>query len=81
MVFVTDIFGEKFKVLDTKKKQQLSCVSPEQSYYMFNLSRSVEDSTASRPEWIDSSRLLIPINTFAGKYHWTLIYIDFIKKQ
>ncbi|KAL5236051.1 hypothetical protein ACI65C_003461 [Semiaphis heraclei] len=61
----------------TKKKQQLGCVSPEQSYYMFNLSRSVEDSTASRPEWIDSSRLLIPL---LEKDHWTLIYIDFIKK-
>jgi len=53
-------------------------VSPEQSYYMFNLSKSVEDSTASRPKWIDSSRLLIP---FLEKDHWTLIYVDFVKKQ
>ncbi|XP_022180091.1 uncharacterized protein LOC111040461 isoform X2 [Myzus persicae] len=61
----------------TKKKQQLGCVCPEQSYYMFNLGRSVKDSTASRPEWIDSSRLLIPL---LEKDHWTLIYVDFIKK-
>ncbi|XP_060867429.1 uncharacterized protein LOC132942799 [Metopolophium dirhodum] len=61
----------------TKKRQQLGCVSPEQSYYMFNLGRSVEDSTASRPEWIDSSRLLIPL---LEKDHWTLIYVVFIKK-
>jgi hypothetical protein len=61
----------------TKKRQQLGCVSPDQSYYMFNLGRSVENSIADRPEWIDSSRLLIPL---LEKNHWTLIYVDFIKK-
>jgi len=53
----------------TKKRQQLGCVSPEQLYYMFNLGRSVEDSTASRPEWNDSSRLLIPLKE---KDHWSM---------
>ncbi|XP_050059527.1 uncharacterized protein LOC126550939 [Aphis gossypii] len=61
----------------TKKRQDLGCVSPDQSYYMFNLGRSVKDSTANRPEWIDSSRLIIPL---LENNHWTLIYVDFIKK-
>jgi len=44
---------------------------------MFNLGRSVENSTADRPDWINSSRLLIPL---LDKDHWTLTYVDFIKK-
>jgi len=31
-----------------KKRQDLGCVSPDQSYYMSNLGKSVKDSTANR---------------------------------
>lgn len=49
----------------------------DQSYYMFNLGKSVEESTAERPEWIDLPRLLIPL---LESSHWTLMYVDFVNK-